>query len=92
MKLRPILEATALYIPTSLWFPNKRNIYLLLPTPLPECVRVVTSLAHILVGHLEVSNHIELTDFSTLGQSDSGGAGPGATHSSPSLSQSPPVG
>ena len=92
MKLRPILEAAALYIPTPPWLSNKYNVYLPLLTPLQECVRVITPFAHVLVGHLEVSYHIELTDFSTLGQSEFGGAGPGATHSIPSLSQSPPVG
>ena len=92
MKLRSILEAAALYFPTPLWLPNKYNVYLPLSTPLQECVRVITPFAHMLVGHLEVSYPIELTDFSTLGQSDSGGAGPGATNSSSSLPHSPPVG
>ena len=92
MQLRPILEAAALYVPTSPWFSYKYYIHLPLPTPLQECVRVVIPCAHILVGQLEVSYHIELADFSTLGQSEFGGAGPGATHSIASLSQSPPVG
>ena len=67
-------------------------MYLPLPTPLQKCVRIVTLFTHILVGQLEVSYHIELAEFSTLGQFDPGGAGPSATHSSLSLSHSPPVG
>ena len=78
-------------MPTTPWFPNEHNVHLLLPAPLQECVRIITPLAHILIGHLEVCYRIKLTEFSTLGQSEFGGAGPGATHSSLSLSHSPRV-
>ena len=91
MKLRPILEAAALYVSTPLWFSYKYYVHLLFPTPLQECVCVVAPLAHILVGHLEVSYHSESTNRSAP-QSVIGSAGVGATHSIPSLFHSAPVG